>query len=358
MMKKAIATLFLLVLSSVSIMAQIPNGYYNNASGKTGDELKIALHEIIKDHTTISYGQIWNAFWSTDNKGNGVVWDMYSDVPNGTPGYSYAINQDECDSDGCDDEGCCYNREHSWPQSWFNEQETPRTDLHHIFPTDCFVNLKRSNFPFGEVGSATWTSQNGSKLGNSTTSGYSGKVFEPIDEYKGDFARALMYMSVRYYSEDDGWGTSDMTNKSDIEPWAIQLLMRWNEQDPVSQKEINRNNVIYNDYQHNRNPFVDHPEYARMIWDPTWNVVGEEHEAVYLFPNPIERGQILRVSGHAYQYDAISICDLCGRAVLKATGNAVGDFVVTLPNDFNRGCYIVKLMRNGNVVKYEKLLVK
>ena len=269
MMKKAIATLFLLVLSSVSIMAQIPNGYYNNASGKTGDELKFALHEIIKDHTTISYGQIWNAFWSTDNKDNGVVWDMYSDVPNGTPGYSYAINQDECDSDGCDDEGCCYNREHSWPQSWFNEQETPRTDLHHIFPTDCFVNLKRSNFPFGEVGSATWTSQNGSKLGNNTTSGYSGKVFEPIDEYKGDFARALMYMSVRYYSEDDGWGTSDMTNKSDIEPWAIQLLMRWNEQDPVSQKEINRNNVIYNDYQHNRNPFVDHPEYARRIWDPS-----------------------------------------------------------------------------------------
>ena len=267
-MKKTLAILLLLVVSSVSLVAQIPNGYYNSANGKTGDELKIALHDIVKNHTTISYGQIWNAFWSTDNKGNGVVWDMYSDVPDGTPNYTYHIGQDECGSDGCEDENCCYNREHSWPQSWFNNADTARTDLHHVFPTDCFVNSKRGNYPFGKVGVATWTSQNGSKLGNCVTSGYSGTVFEPIDEYKGDFARALMYMSVRYYGEDNSWSTSGMTTKAEIKPWAIQMLMLWNEQDPVSQKEINRNNAIYNSYQHNRNPFVDHPEYARMIWDP------------------------------------------------------------------------------------------
>lgn len=270
--------LLLFVLVGITIQAQIPNGYYNTATGKTGNELKSALHEIIKDHSTISYGQIWNAFWSTDNKGNGVVWDMYSDVPNGTPPYTYTMVENQCGS--YDAEGDCYNREHVWAQSWFGNQATPSTDLHHIFATDGFVNQQRSNYPFGKVKLATWTSQNGSKLGSCESSlGYSGTVFEPIDAYKGDIARALLYMSVRYYSEDADWGTSEMTNKSEIKDWAINMLLEWNEQDPVSQKEINRNNVIYNDYQGNRNPFIDHPEYARAIWDPDWN--GVEYNITY-----------------------------------------------------------------------------
>ena len=261
--------LLFLLIATLTGFAQIPNGYYNAANGKTGDELKVALHNIIKGHTRVDYGDLWDAFWSTDNKGNGVVWDMYSDVPGGTPPYTYSLGEDQCGN--YDSEGDCYNREHSWPQSWFNSQTIPSCDLHHIFPTDGWVNMKRSNNPFGEVQSASWTSQNGSKLGNCKSSlGYSGTVFEPIDAYKGDFARALMYMSVRYYSEDSNWGSSDMTNKSELLPWAIAMLMDWNEQDPVSQKEIDRNNAIYTDYQHNRNPFVDHPEYARMIWDENW----------------------------------------------------------------------------------------
>ena len=264
--------LLLLMATGSGLGAQIPSGYYNNANGKTGDELKTALHDIITGHTTINYSQIWNAFWSTDNKGNGVVWDMYSDIPNGTPPYTFSIGQNQCGE--YVQEGDCYNREHSWPQSWFggDDQATPSRDLHHVFPTDGFVNAQRSNYPFGEVNTVSWTSQNGSKLGTCKSSlGYVGIVFEPIDEYKGDFARAMMYMSVRYYTEDDNWGTSGMTNKSEILPWAIQMLLDWSDNDPVSQKEIDRNNVIYNDYQHNRNPFIDHPEYARMIWDPNWH---------------------------------------------------------------------------------------
>ena len=350
-------TFLLFIGLSFALLASAqPATYYNSANGLTGNQLKVALHDIVKGHTSISYGQLWNAFWSTDNKGNGVVWDMYSDIPNGTPPYIYYLGTDQCGN--YSGEGDCYNREHSWPSSWFNDQTTPRTDLHHIFPTDGWVNNKRGNYAFGEVRSASWTSRNGSKLGNCKTSGFTGTVFEPIDEYKGDFARAIMYMSVRYYTEDSGWGSSDMTTKSEIKPWAIQMLLRWNEQDPVSQKEINRNNAIYNDYQHNRNPFVDHPEYARMIWDPTWNAVEETIEAVYLFPNPVDAGQTLHVSGNANQFDAVTICDLNGRTLLKATGNAVGDFAVSLPSDLAKGCYIIKLMRNGNVVKYEKLLVK
>ena len=352
---KKILFLFISIAFTFFATAQ-PANYYNSANGLTGDQLKMALHNIIKGHTSISYAQLWNAFWSTDNKGNGIVWDMYSDNPNGTPPYIYHLGEDQCGN--YTNEGSCYNREHSWPQSWFNDQTTPRTDLHHIFPTDGYVNGRRSNYAYGEVGSATWTSRNGSKLGTSKTPGFSGTVFEPIDEYKGDFARALMYMSVRYYTEDGSWGSSDMTIKSEIKPWAIQLLLRWNDQDPVSQKEIDRNNAIYNDYQHNRNPFVDHPEYARMIWDPTWNVMEEDYAAVYLFPNPIEQGQTLHVSGNCNDFDAIAVCDLCGRILLKASGHAIGDFSLTLPDSFAKGCYIVKLMRNGVVVKYEKLLVK
>lgn len=348
---------FVIALSfALMVSAQAPSNYYNSANGLTGNQLKMALHNIIKGHTTISYSQIWNAFWSTDNKGDGIVWDMYSDVPGGTPAYVYHLGEDQCGN--YHGEGDCYNREHSWPQSWFNSQTTPRTDLHHIFATDGQVNHDRAAYPFGEVRTPSSTFTNGSKLGVSKTPGYTGTVFEPIDEYKGDFARALMYMSVRYYTEDGNWGSSDMTIKSEIKPWAIEMLMRWSDQDPVSQKEIDRNNVIYNDYQHNRNPFVDHPEYARMIWDPTWNVVEEGGDAVYIFPNPIERGQTLHLSGNARQFDAVVICDLCGRTLLKASGNAVGDFAVTLPADFSRGCYIVKLMRNKSVVKYEKLMVK
>jgi len=339
---------------ALSVMAQAPSNYYNSANGLTGNQLKLALHNIIKGHTSISYSATMDAFWSTDNKGNGVVWDMYSDRPGGTPPYVYHLGQDNCGS--YDSEGDCYNREHSWPQSWFGTDATAKTDLHHLFPTDGFVNNKRGNNAFGEVRSASWTSQNGSKLGTCKTQGFSGTVFEPIDEYKGDFARALMYMSVRYYTEDASWSTSDMTTKSEIKPWAIQLLMRWNEQDPVSQKEINRNNVIYSQYQHNRNPFVDHPEYARMIWDPTWSTVEETAESVAIFPNPVEHGQTLRVSGNAI--DGVVLCDLCGRTVLKANCAIGDDCVVTLPDDLAQGCYIVKVLRNGAVIKYEKLLVK
>lgn len=271
MMNKFSKTLVTLVLIALggSLFAQAPAGYYSNATGKTGDELKTALHEIIKGHTSISYSNIWNAFWTTDNKGNNVVWDMYSD--GATYSYSYVNGDDQCGE--YVQEGDCYNREHSWPQSWFsgNDQAVPSRDLHHIFPTDGFVNAQRGSYPFGEVNNATWTSQNGSKLGVCNSSlGYTGTVFEPIDEYKGDFARAMMYMSVRYYTEDEEWGSSGMTDKSVIKPWAIAMLMDWSDNDPVSQKEIDRNNAVF-DIQGNRNPFIDFPEYARMIWDSNWH---------------------------------------------------------------------------------------
>lgn len=323
---------------AVSVSAQAPANYYNSANGLTGNQLKVALHNIIKGHTSISYANIWNAFYSTDHRQDDVskVWDMYSDRPNGIPPYTYTLGSDQCGN--YSGEGDCYNKEHSWPSSWFNDQNTPRTDLHHIFATDGYVNNRRSNYPFGEVRSATWTSQNGSKLGSSKTPGYSGTVFEPIDEYKGDFARAIMYMSVRYYGEDSSWGSSDMTNKSEIKPWAITMLLRWNEQDPVSQKEIDRNNAIFNDYQYNRNPFVDHPEYARMIWDTHWSA--EETE----MPNDL-------------QADRIVVYDLCGRKLLQSNIMNEEEEMASLKNQLQHGCYLIQLLQGNRVLMNKKLLV-
>ncbi len=260
-MKKIFAALFLLAMTSVGLFAQIPDGYYNNATGKTGDELKIALHDIIKDHHVVSYSGLLNAFAYTDCKPNGKIWDIYSNI-------EYSINSNLCGI--YESEGDCWNREHTWPQNWFNESSIPRSDLFHVYPTDGYVNGMRSSYPYGEVNNnPVYVSGNGSKLGPCATSGYSGRVFEPIDEYKGDIARSYFYMSVRYFGEDDEWSTSGMTNKSEILPWAMTMLLRWSDEDTVSQKEIDRNNAVYG-YQYNRNPFIDHPEYAHMIWDENW----------------------------------------------------------------------------------------
>lgn len=260
LLNKATVALVLLLWGG-SLCAQIPSGYYNNAEGKTGTELKTALHNIIKGHHVVSYSGLLNAFAYTDCKPNGKIWDIYSNI-------EYSPSTGLCGE--YEQEGDCWNREHTWPQSWFNEQTAPRSDLFHVYPTDGYVNGQRSNYPYGEVNRPIYTSGNGSKLGPCVTSGYSGRVFEPIDEYKGDIARGYFYMSVRYFSEDSDWGTSAMTNKSEILPWAMTMLLNWSDEDPVSQKEIDRNNAVYG-YQGNRNPFIDHPEYARMIWDENWS---------------------------------------------------------------------------------------
>ena len=238
-----------IALFSVS-RAQIPAGYYNPANGLSGSALQLALHNIIDNHTVVSYASLWTWFKQTDKKANGKVWDMYSDIPGGTPPYEFTFVTNQCGT--YNSEADCYNREHSWPESWFGGASPMSSDIFHLFATDGYVNNRRSNFPYGKVGTATWTSMNGSKLGNCVSTGYTGTVFEPIDEYKGDFARSYFYMETRYYGEDSGWPGSPMTSGSQLLPWAQTLMMLWNLMDPVSQKEINRNDSIYKNIQHNR----------------------------------------------------------------------------------------------------------
>jgi endonuclease I len=274
---KKLTLLFVSTILFSGLTAQIPPGYYNSAAGLTGASLQMALHNIIDGHNSVSYTSLWTHFQNTDKKPSGKVWDIYSDVPSGTPPYEFTFVTDQCGS--YSGEGDCYNREHSWPQSWFSSATTPSSDLFHIYPTDGYVNNQRGNLPYGTVGTPIWTSMNGSKRGYCVDPGYGSMVFEPIDEYKG---------STRYITEDAAWTTSFGTNKSVILPWEASVLLNWSHLDPVSVKETDRNNDIYG-IQNNRNPFIDHPEWADSIW--AMIVTGFENGiktnlSVGIYPNP------------------------------------------------------------------------
>ncbi|HEX2616552.1 MAG TPA: endonuclease, partial [Flavobacteriales bacterium] len=241
-MLRSFLLLSLFALIGLRAQAQPPAGYYNSAEGLSGEPLRNALHNIIDDHTVLSFNTLWAWFQSTDDRADGKVWDMYSDNPTGTPPYSFTFVTDQCGN--YNGEGDCYNREHSFPKSWFGGDVPPmNSDLFHIYPTDGYVNNARGELPFGEVGSADWTSQNGSKTGQNVTPGYGGTVFEPIDAYKGDFARSYFYMLTRYWGQTGSW-SSPMLNTGDLANWAETLLITWNDMDPVSQKETDRNNAV------------------------------------------------------------------------------------------------------------------
>lgn len=254
-----------------------PTGYYVTTQGLTGYALKTELYNIIKGHNSQGYSAIWNFYDSASRdksfENDSSILDRYSENPTGQDSFSYVAVSDQCGT--YRREGDCYNREHSFPKSWFGGKVEPmNSDVHHIFATDGYVNSKRSNFPFGDVGNATYTSSNGSKLGSAANSlNYSGTVFEPIDEFKGDFARAYFYMATRYENVIGSW--QDNTTASNavlngssnqvFESWTVAMLLNWHSNDPVSQLEQQRNQAAY-EHQGNRNPFIDHPEFVEMIW--------------------------------------------------------------------------------------------
>lgn len=268
--------LYSLILSIVFInaFAQIPAGYYNTATG-TGATLKSQLKTIITNgHIDNGYSGLWAGYQTTDRdniaisgyENDNTILDIYSENPNGTDPYSYNYSTGQCGS--YNSEGDCYNREHVVPQSLFNSNAPMVSDIHFIRPTDGKVNGMRSNFPFGKVGTASFTSQNGSKLGTSVSPGYSGTVFEPVDAFKGDVARMIFYFVTRYETQLSGFSTGNMLGGSafpGLQTWELNQLLAWHTADPVSATEIARNNASYT-YQGNRNPYIDHPEYVASIW--------------------------------------------------------------------------------------------
>lgn len=261
-MLKRITFLCFIPVFSLILSAQIPSGYYDTLDAKKEAELKTSCHNIIREHTYLDYDEgtyIWwyDYFMETDRHPDGYFWDMYSN------------------NKYTDYNGSRQNREHSMPRSWWGTSSNYASydangDLHNLYPSDYDANTEKSNYPLGVVGSATF--DNGVvKVGSSSFSGYSGVVFEPADEYKGDFARTYMYMVTCYEDYASNWrgtGTNSMLLNNTyptLKPYAINLLMEWHRADPVSQKELNRNNKVFQ-IQNNRNPFVDYPLLAEYIW--------------------------------------------------------------------------------------------
>lgn len=269
------------------LQAQPKPGYYSKAEGQSQAALKTALHHIIKNHTDVGYTALYEVYRSSDKREDGKVWDMYSNC-------DFEHGRSKCGQykKVCD----CYNREHSIPQSWFNKREPMRNDAFHVYPTDGQVNNQRGNDPFGEC--AQGKSLGGKALGKSgrsTFPGYSGQVFEPVDEYKGDFARTYFYFATRYEDIMNSiHGASFVRNSyPSISEWSIRLFLKWHRQDPVSKKEKDRNNAVEK-FQHNRNPFIDHPELAEYIWGDkkglVWNLTSDLPETRIEFslkPNPV-----------------------------------------------------------------------
>ncbi len=350
---KAVTGIILLLIG-ISSFAQIPNGYYDSAEGLEGEQLRSALYLIIKNVNVESYGDLHEAFEDTDKKANGKVWDMYSDQPGGTPAYEYNFTSaDQCGN--YSGEGSCYNREHSFPKSWFNDGTPMYSDLFHLYPTDGYTNGMRSNLPYGEVGSASWTSTNGSKKGTCNYPGYSGTVFEPIDEYKGDFARSYFYMLTCYMNRVDDW-SSPMLSGDDFSTWARNLLLDWHHDDPVSDKEINRNNEAH-DYQNNRNPFIDNPIWADAIWDPNYNpsVLYEYENSFEIYPNPTNTELVVNLVNSSKSIAGIKVVDAQGRMIMQDINQNPNRTINV--SHFPEGVYFIQVNFKSGAITTERFVV-
>lgn len=255
-----LSTSLVLLINLVFIglgLGQIPTGYYNSANGLEETALKDALNDIIDGHTKFSYSNVWNILKETDrdpNNPNNVILLYTGWSVNGPAGYN---------------NGNGWNREHVWAKSHgnFGTSKGPGTDVHMLRPCDISVNSARGNRYFGE-GDTPYYDADGPT--DCFTSG--SNIWEPRDEVKGDVARIMFYMATRYEGEH---GEVDLelvdyipSNSQSSQPihGILSVLLQWHEEDPVDDWERNRNNIIYYSYQHNRNPFIDHPEYANLIW--------------------------------------------------------------------------------------------
>lgn len=228
--------------------------YYETAIGKEGTELRKALHDIIDDHKKLTYDQVWNALRDTDedpiNKNNVIL--LYT-----------GRSQDKNKNGGNADD---WNREHVWAKSRgdFGTSMGAGTDVHHLRPTDVSVNSSRGNKDFDEGG--IYHSE-------AKECKYDSDSWEPRDAVKGDVARMIFYMAIRYEGDVSGErdleiidrisNASNTNNVGNI--GKLSVLLKWNKEDPVDDFEKRRNDIIFEKYQNNRNPFIDNPEWAELI---------------------------------------------------------------------------------------------
>ena len=248
----AVAALFV----GLTATAAAPAGYYSSLIGKKEGDLKTAIYNLTHNFTKVSsYNALPQYFFHTDVYPNSNRWwDMYSDIPLYGPSFSGL------------------NREHSFPKSWWGGSTNvgAYVDLNHLYPSEMRANTAKSNYPLGVVDRSQKVQfENGITTVGYPVAGQGGGaklVFEPADEYKGDFARTYFYMVTTY--QDLTWRYTFMVNQNlypTLNTWSVNLLLKWHREDPVSQKELDRNEVVFG-YQNNRNPFIDYQDLAEYIW--------------------------------------------------------------------------------------------
>ncbi len=262
-----------MIITSYALFSQIPSGYYDEVEGLTGNELKDGLHDIIRNHVEFSYNDLRDFILkNTDedpNNSNNVI-------------LLYTGRSQSKSSFGGDPND--WNREHVWAKSHggFGNSPPAGTDAHHIRPTDVSVNGTRGNLDF-DMGGNVVPEAPGCKV--------DGDSFEPRDEVKGDVARMIFYMAVRYEGgggEPDLEVVDEVNTSPDPEHGKLSQLLLWNAQDPPDDFEMNRNDVIYYQYQNNRNPFIDHPEYAEQVWGDQTVINDYDQINLTVYPVPAD----------------------------------------------------------------------
>lgn len=273
-MKKGLLFLSIFFFSIYAAIGQIPAGYYDSVDGLTGDALKTELNNIIDGHTELSYTAVKEALKVTDedtlNSSNIIC--FYT-------GWSYGKDDFDTGTYG-------WNREHVWSKSHgdFGDNPPEGTDIHQLRPTDESVNSAKNNRDF-DIGVTQYIDNSG------PTQCYTDSdIWEPRDEVKGDVARIIFYMATRYEGEN-GEKDLEVVDYVDAAPLKeplygkLSTLLQWHINDPVDDWEIDRNNIVYNTYQGNRNPYVDHPEYVNSIWGST-NPEPSNHVLAFNAGNP------------------------------------------------------------------------
>lgn len=349
--------LFLLSLQGIlafTLAAQIPSGYYATLQGKQTAELKTALHDIIIKDTTryLSYGsgsknRTWYGFYNTDrDTENSQILDMYSGVVRYFPS-NYV-------SSGYPGFGNELHIEHSLPKSWWGGYEwAAYKDLNHLYPSDGSTNISKNDNPLGIVTGNPTTNNGVSKIGPGVYPGFAGTVFEPANEYKGDFARSYFYMATAYEHYVNVWAVSKPENMMQknkypvLNAGAIELLLDWHRKDPVSEKERTRVEKVF-EIQGNRNPFIDYPELVEYIWgtlkDKPWGVIAGAGDLKLQFSitlSPLH--DILNIDTNEKELTC-TVFSLNGQQMMKRKLNGSDSFSLQM---LDNGMYFIQL-QSGN----------
>ena len=279
---------FLATFAVLSAVAQPSANYYKRVDGYKQANLKSALKGIISNHTKISYGELWSAYEKVDylsktnSKGQHLIMDYYSESLHYFEGNGNAPSG--------------MNKEHVAPQSWWGggTNNGVGSDLFQVLPSEAAANSAKNNYPLGVVSGNASSSNARMKTGKDKKGQM---VFEPCDEYKGDFARIYFYVATCYPTV--GWisynsTTNNTAFKNEEYPTItanmLAMLLEWHKKDPVSEWEITRNNRAEK-VQGNRNPFIDYPDLAFYIWDEKYNEAFDlDSQTLYTFSDGIGGG--------------------------------------------------------------------